>query len=263
MRIAQIETYQGNDWWSWAVWIEGKTEELREIEAVIYTLHPSFAHPVRKVTDRRSKFRLTESGWGGFTIYARILQKTGKERNLKHELALYYPDGEEVPPVMIRINDPDQTDPSQQVEALRLEIEEAAPDAVIKREAAPGKDKKTVPAALNILLTGPALFSIAKGIQGWLSRNPQATVDLQQGETTVSGVTASNVLKTLNSLSDSIRSKVASPSSSQAQSQGAAVPRTRSRTSSVVSPPTKSKAQAKKAASSRPKSKARTKARKK
>src|SRR5690242_7675976 len=83
MRIAQSDKYEGNDWWSWSVWIDGTAEELRGIESVTYTLHPTFANPVRRVTDRRSKFRLDENGWGGFMIYGRVEMKAGKTRNLK------------------------------------------------------------------------------------------------------------------------------------------------------------------------------------
>lgn len=200
MRIAQNDHYEGNDWWSWAVWIEGKADELRTIESVTYTLHPTFADPVRKVTDRRKKFRLESSGWGGFTVYARLDLKTGKKRNLKHELCLYYPEGHQIEPVTIRINDPKQTDPNRQADALQQAIKQAAPDATVEREPA-HKTDATVQALLSVLLTGPTLFSVAKGIQAWLAKNPQATVDLlKQGQLMVSAVTPGNILKALNSL---------------------------------------------------------------
>jgi len=200
MRIEQSENYEGNDWWSWAVWIDGKAEELRTIESVTYTLHPTFANPVRKVTDRRSKFRLTGSGWGGFTIYASLDLKTGKKRKLEHELVLYYPEGEEGASVMIRINDENQDDPNRLAVALEHSIKDAAPNAAVVHEPAPTSDEpgRTI---LSVSLTGPSLFSISKGIQGWLVQNPQATVDfLKEGRLMASRVTANNVLKTLNSL---------------------------------------------------------------
>jgi len=177
MRIAQSEKYEGNDWWTWSVWIEGTAEELRSIEQVTYTLHPTYSNPVRKVTERRSKFKLTESGWGTFIIYARVDVKNGRPRNLKHELALYYPEAAEADSVAIRINDDLQEEPGRQIEALHLAIKDAAPDATIEREAAPKRGESAAP-LLNVVLAAPALFSIAKGIQGWLSKNPQATVDL-------------------------------------------------------------------------------------
>lgn len=207
MRIAQKEEYRGSDWWSWAVWIDGKAEELRTVEAVIYTLDPSFAHPVRKVTDRRSKFRLTETGWGGFTVYARVILKSGKERNLKHELTLYYPEGQEADSFTIHVNAPQLKDPGPQVNELQAAIQNAAPDARIERKAASKRGDKTAPAALSVPLTGRTLFSVGKGIQDWLTKNPRATVDLQKGQEIVKEVTASNVLKTLSLLRDSTKSE--------------------------------------------------------
>ena len=192
MRIAQGEKYQSNDWWSWWVWIEGTAEELRAVESATYTLHPTFYNPVRKVTDRRSKFLLKESGWGGFTIYARVDLKTGKKRNLKHELTLSYPEGHQADSVTIRINDEKETDPNRHAQALQLAIREAAPDATIERASV---------AALNVQLTAPTLSSVAKGIHGWLVRNPHATIDLlKDGQMKASRVTGNNVVKVLSSL---------------------------------------------------------------
>ncbi|SRR5712672_1759655 len=91
MKIAQREEYQGDDWWEWAVWIEGKPEEIKSIQSVAYTLHPSFRDPIRTVTNPRTKFRLDGEGWGGFVMAARVETKSGETRVLKHELELFYP----------------------------------------------------------------------------------------------------------------------------------------------------------------------------
>lgn len=93
MRIEQSESYQDDDWWEWAVWIEGTKDELDSIESVTYTLHSTFREPVRTVTDRQTKFRLQTEGWGVFTIYARVKFADGKSSELAHELELHYPDG--------------------------------------------------------------------------------------------------------------------------------------------------------------------------
>jgi transcription initiation factor IIF auxiliary subunit len=90
--IAQTETYRGDDWWSWAVWIDGPDAELNRIAFVEYTLHPTFAEPVRTVSARRTKFRLSSGGWGTFTVYACIYRKDGSTLRRQHELALSYPD---------------------------------------------------------------------------------------------------------------------------------------------------------------------------
>ena len=92
-KISQGFKYEGDDWWRWWVWIEADETRLDEIDNVVYTLHPTFHEPVRKVTDRKSKFKLETDGWGTFTIYAKVVLTGKKEITLKHELHLEYPDG--------------------------------------------------------------------------------------------------------------------------------------------------------------------------
>jgi transcription initiation factor IIF auxiliary subunit len=89
--IAQAAKYEGDDWWEWSVWIEAEESELDAIEFVQYTLHHTFPQPVRRISDRTTHFRLKSSGWGGFTIYAKAVQKDRSETTLQHELKLYYP----------------------------------------------------------------------------------------------------------------------------------------------------------------------------
>lgn len=91
IRIRQKSEYQGDDWWRWSVWIEGASKELDGIEKVVYTLHPTFADPVRTISDRASKFSLSSSGWGGFDIFAHVFQRDGSSQKLQHSLELFYP----------------------------------------------------------------------------------------------------------------------------------------------------------------------------
>ena len=91
-KIAQDFKYEGSDWWSWWIWIEG---ELNEIDHVVYTLHSTFINPVRKIKDSSSKFKLESEGWGTFVIYAKVVLKNDEEVDLKHKLHLEYPDGTE------------------------------------------------------------------------------------------------------------------------------------------------------------------------
>lgn len=92
-KISQGFKYEGDDWWTWWIWIEADDVLLNEIEVVVYTLHPTFYEPVRRITDRKSKFKLKTDGWGTFTIYAKVILKDKEEIALKHELHLEYPDG--------------------------------------------------------------------------------------------------------------------------------------------------------------------------
>ena len=91
IHVEQEMEYERNDWWNWSVWVEGDAAELDCISSVVYTLHSTFANPVRTITDRRTKFRLQSAGWGGFTIYAQVFDKEGSSRKLEHSLKLYYP----------------------------------------------------------------------------------------------------------------------------------------------------------------------------
>jgi hypothetical protein len=91
LKIAQAYAYHGNEWWDWWVWIEGSPEELDAVDHVTYKLHPSFADPVRRVHDRKSKFQLRSQGWGTFPLHVRIVKKDGEVVQLRHDLVLEYP----------------------------------------------------------------------------------------------------------------------------------------------------------------------------
>lgn len=91
IEVKQESHYKGNDWWQWAVWLEGPENELDPIDYVVYTLHPTFPKPERRIADRKSNFRFKSSGWGEFTIYIKIHFKSGDVRKLQHWLKLDYP----------------------------------------------------------------------------------------------------------------------------------------------------------------------------
>lgn len=89
--IVQEARYRGNDWWQWSIWLDGTEAELDRIDHVIYTLHPTFPTPVRRVEDRATCFRLDSAGWGEFEVYAEIVMKDGTREPHKHWLKLEYP----------------------------------------------------------------------------------------------------------------------------------------------------------------------------
>lgn len=93
LSIQQSQEYIGSDWWRWSVWVDGTPEELDSVEYVVYVLHPTFHNPVRRISDRETNFRLSTSGWGTFTLHARVMHRGGRETLLKHDLVLLYPDG--------------------------------------------------------------------------------------------------------------------------------------------------------------------------
>ena len=93
LTIRQNEKYMGKDRWEWSVWVEGPQEELDAIDHVVYVLDSTFHDPVRTVNERSTNFRLTTSGWGIFTVYAKAVSKDGRETTLAHDLVLRYTDG--------------------------------------------------------------------------------------------------------------------------------------------------------------------------
>jgi transcription initiation factor IIF auxiliary subunit len=93
LTLKQDFEYKGKDWWEWSVWVDGSEQELDQIKYVEYTLHPTFPKPVQRRSDRSSQFRLQATGWGVFTIYAKIVHKDGEHTLLDHFLELLYPDG--------------------------------------------------------------------------------------------------------------------------------------------------------------------------
>ena len=78
----------GDKRWNWSVWIDGPDAELDQVESVEWILHPTFPHPVVLVTQRQSKFRLDQNGWGGFEINAHVKAKDGRRQHLTHQLRL-------------------------------------------------------------------------------------------------------------------------------------------------------------------------------
>jgi transcription initiation factor IIF auxiliary subunit len=93
LTVAQSQQYRGDDWWDWAVWIEGSEADLDQIEEVIYRLHSSFPKPLRTMKNRQDCFKLESAGWGTFCIPVKVVLKNGETRKLMHELELLYPDG--------------------------------------------------------------------------------------------------------------------------------------------------------------------------
>lgn len=93
--IKQSENYEGDNWWSWAVWLEGTDTALDEVEFVEWKLHPTFPNPIRRTTDRENKYKIETAGWGVFPIHATVTMKGGKQYTLNHNLKLHYEDGTE------------------------------------------------------------------------------------------------------------------------------------------------------------------------
>jgi hypothetical protein len=86
VKIAQEAKPQDKTYWQWSVWLEGTNDELDDVEEVIWKLHPTFVNPVQRVTSRKTKFKLSTSGWGEFQVVAEVRRKRGKNQKLRHWL---------------------------------------------------------------------------------------------------------------------------------------------------------------------------------
>eukprot|EP01031_Cornospumella_fuschlensis_P026775 gene26775-32353_t len=77
----------------WTLYIRGpRDEDLSTfVDKVIFTLHPSFAQPVREVTS--PPFEVTETGWGEFEAGIRLVFRDPTEQplDLFHQIRLYPP----------------------------------------------------------------------------------------------------------------------------------------------------------------------------
>ncbi len=100
LHIEQSSSYLGKDRWAWRAWVAGEPGELAALQRVTWYLHPSFSPSVVASTDAASGFALQSSGWGTFELRAVARRHDGTETELRHELALSYPD--EADPVLDR-----------------------------------------------------------------------------------------------------------------------------------------------------------------
>jgi hypothetical protein len=89
--LKQSSEPKGANEWKWSVWLEGTRAELANVERVVYHLHPTFPDPIRTVTERKTSFRLDETGWGEFEIVAHATLKRGTAVTLRAWLALGHP----------------------------------------------------------------------------------------------------------------------------------------------------------------------------
>lgn len=94
-RIAQTQKYRGNDYWDWSVWIVAAAAKLREIDHVIWILHPSFSPSRVERKSPETGFRLDTSGWGSFRLHAELHTRDGEIHRVSRVLELTYPDLEE------------------------------------------------------------------------------------------------------------------------------------------------------------------------
>ena len=83
-----LEERQGTDWYEWVVYVDEGSKILDQIKAVEYLLHRTFPEPLRRSTDRNSKFALKSSGWGEFDILITVFFTDGSRLETSYSLDL-------------------------------------------------------------------------------------------------------------------------------------------------------------------------------
>ena len=75
----------------WTLFVRGPSDEDLSsfVSKVAFSLHPSFAHPVREIFT--SPFEITETGWGEFEAGIRIFFRDPDEQplDITHTIKLY------------------------------------------------------------------------------------------------------------------------------------------------------------------------------
>jgi transcription initiation factor IIF auxiliary subunit len=97
------------DWYIWTLSvIIAPTEFLeKEIECVVYHLHPSFPTNTIKLKDKHKNFELISKGWGEVNVKVDIILIDQRKVTLNHYLSLTDPTGSEKNQTVIILNEDD------------------------------------------------------------------------------------------------------------------------------------------------------------
>jgi CheY-like chemotaxis protein len=85
--LSERSEYIGDGLWRWSVFLPPDAP-FRDIQEVIYTLHPTFNRPVRKVLSQENGFLVQDITSCPFTVYARLVFTDGVEQLLEKHLDL-------------------------------------------------------------------------------------------------------------------------------------------------------------------------------
>lgn len=109
-------------------------------------------------------------------------------------------------PVVIRFANTNVARAGQYADSLRNAILDAAPEADVKRRK-DSQETQDFGATLGIVLAGPAIVAIAKGVQVWLERHHGVEIEITTagGKTIVKNITAANVVDVLQAAKDNVR----------------------------------------------------------
>lgn len=205
IKIVQSNQYEGEDWWSWAVWLEAPKREMDAIKCVVYRLHSTFEEPVRTITTRRNGFKLESGGWGEFVIHLEIVGIDGRRRKRDHSLKLEYPKSAPPKPETKRVAKPvpRRADPKSGGPILKPAIVPPLPrpEPLVKATAAPASAKVNLP--------GPKIFISNSAADALIARRLRDKLqDRGASVSTIADMAASDDWET--SVKDAIQSSDAS-----------------------------------------------------
>ena len=86
-RLIERSESIGDGLWRWSVLLP-PDERLERVQEVVYTLHPTFNRPVRRVRSRETGFAVEDVTSSSFTVYARVIFEDGSEQLLEKRLEL-------------------------------------------------------------------------------------------------------------------------------------------------------------------------------
>jgi transcription initiation factor IIF auxiliary subunit len=91
LKFVQSDKYFGKinnqNFWDWAIQIDGSLNDLNDIDKVIYHLHPSYKNPNIEVTSSAENgFVYKTRGWGTFVVGASVYFKDGSIQKFSHTL---------------------------------------------------------------------------------------------------------------------------------------------------------------------------------
>jgi hypothetical protein len=109
-----------------------------------------------------------------------------------------------VPNIIIRFPDGDVRQANANAQSLRDAIRDEAPHAQVEQRR-DDQESQDFGATLAIVLAGPAVVAIAKGIADWLRRHHGVTIEITTPDKKViaQNVTARNVVEIINAAAGS------------------------------------------------------------
>lgn len=81
----------GTGWWEWTVFLKASEDVLDNVKCVKYFLDESFPNPIQEkceIADNQKPFKLTQKGWGRFTMKIKVFFKDGGIKTFDYLLNL-------------------------------------------------------------------------------------------------------------------------------------------------------------------------------